>query len=184
MKQIIACFLCVIGLTAVGDNTYVFSADRKNASVNPRRLPTTGRNFETGEVVSPLEGQALETLAKCGWYKVVLPNVEVGVLQYPVVTGYEFDATNGTATAIVEIRDGAPVKKYTQYKIIGALMQMGKWKEVKAFLVEKDLYDLFMGAQYLTNDDLNFLLAMKSMAALLGLNYWELEKVLEQCRDI
>ena len=185
MKKIAILMIVALGMVCIRviADEYVFSVDGKYAATAPRKLPSNGRNFETGNVVSNLSDQTVETLVKCGWYKVVVPSYEQGMLQYPVTVGYTFDATKGTATANIEIRDGAPVKKYTQYKVIGMLMQIGKWEEVKAFLVEKNLYDLFIGAQYLATDDPVFFGAVKEMTKLLGLSQQEMDALLEKCLD-
>jgi hypothetical protein len=185
MNKMVISMMAALGLvgSGVGADRYVFSADGKNAAIAPRTLPANGRDFETGRVVSNLSTQSVETLVKCGWYRVVVPKVELEMLQYQVVMGYDFDQTNGTATARVTVKDGAPVKRYTQYKIIGALMKLGKWDTVKAFLVEQNMYDLFMGAQYIATDDPNFFAAKKHMAQLLGVTDCELDEVLEGCID-
>ena len=185
MKKIAILMIVALGMVctrAVADE-YVFSVDGKYAATAPRKLPSNGRNFETGNVVSNLSAQTVETLVKCGWYKVIVPSYELGMLQYPVTVGYTFNATNGTATAKIEIRDGAPVKKYTQYKVIGVLLQMGKWNDVKQFLTDNNLYDMFMAAQYLATDDPNFFAAKKQMARLLGITDKELDVILENCID-
>lgn len=185
MKKVAILMILAFGMVctrAIADE-YVFSVDGKYAAITPRTLPANGRDFETGNVVSNLSAQSVETLVKCGWYKVIVPDYELGMLQYPVTVGYTFDAEKGTATAKVEIRDGAPVKKYTQYKVIGVLLQMGKWNDVKQFLVDNNLYDMFMAAQYLATDDPNFFAAKKQMARLLGITDKELDVILENCID-
>lgn len=186
MKKIVILMMVALGLVGsrvAEADEYVFSADGKNAAIAPRSLPANGRDFETGNVVSNLSAQSVETLVKCGWYKVIVPDYELGMLQYSVTVGYTFDSEKGTATAKVEIRDGAPVKKYTQYKVIGVLLQMGKWNDVKQFLTDNNLYDMFMAAQYLSTDDPNFFAAKKQMARLLGITDKELDVILENCID-
>lgn len=183
MKKTIASIIAILAVGVYAADKYVFSADGKRAATSPRMLPDVGRDFSAGAVVSNLQEQTASVLAGCGWYRVIVPEVELGMLQYVVTNGYKFDSTNGTATAMIEVRDGAPVKKYTQYRVIGMLMQIGKWEEVKAFLVEKNLYDLFIGAQYLATDDPVFFGAVKEMAKLLGLSQQEMDALLEKCLD-
>lgn len=184
MKKIIVLIIITLSvMSSFSADKYVFSADRKIAATVPRMLPDIGRDFATGTVISNLQVQTASVLAGCGWYRVIVPEVELEMRQYAVTTGYTFDVMTGTATAKVEIRDGAPIKKYTQYRIISLLMQIGKWDEVKAFLVEKKLYDLFIGAQYLATDDPIFFGALKEMAKLLGVSMSELDALLENCRD-
>jgi hypothetical protein len=175
----------LIASTCIGIESpeYIFSCDKKVAVGNPRKLPNNGRDFQTGNVVSNLSSQSVSTLVKCGWYKVIVPPYELGMLQYGEIAGYTFDTNEGTATAIVNIRDGAPVKKYTQYKVIGVLTKMGKWNDVKKFLETNNLFDMFMAAQYLATDDPNFFAAKKQMAKLLGISDAELDVVLEACID-
>ena len=168
---------------AAADTNYVFTADGVFAATSPRKLPSVGRDFSNGSVVSNLYEQTASTLARCGWYRVEMPEVTLGALQYSVITGYTFSVSNDTAYAHVEVRDGAPLKKYTQYKIIGALMQLGKWNDVKQYLVVHDLYDLFMGAQYITNADPNFLAAKKLVAQLLQVDEGDLDAMLDRCID-
>jgi hypothetical protein len=182
LKYLIFSVSIASALVAVGGE-YVFSADGKHAATAPRSLPANGRDFSTGNIVSNLAAQSVAILVKCGWYKVVVPSYELGMLQYPVTLGYTFDPGQGTATANVEIRDGAPVKKYTQYKVIGVLSQIGKWNDVKKFLVDNNLFDMFMAAQYLSTDDPNFFAAKKQMAKLLGVADRELDEILEVCID-
>lgn len=186
MKKLIILAVASVSIALAVDaaaTNYVFTADGRHAATSPRALPDNGRDFTTGAVVSNLQAQSPATLVGCGWYRVVMPAIELGMLQYPVVEGYTFDTTNGTATAKVTIKDGAPVKRYTQYRVIGLLMQMGKWETVKAYLVQAGLYDLFMGAQYLATDDPVFFGALKEMAKLLGLTQCELNQLLEKCLD-
>lgn len=183
MLKYLVLFISVFCTSIVISDNYVFSADGKHAATAPRSLPANGRDFSTGTIVSNLASQSTAMLVKCGWYKVVMPGYELGMLQYSVISGYTFDRSLGTATAIVEIRDGAPVKKYTQYKVIGALTKMGKWSDVKKFLVDNNLYDMFMAAQYLSTDDPNFFAAKKQMAKLLGVADRELDEILEVCID-
>ena len=183
MKNTILTIILLVSVSIFATDKYVFSADGKNAATTPCSLPDIGRDFATGTVVSNLKSQTAYVRAGCGWYRIIVPEVELGMLQYPVTTGYTFDAMSGTATAKVEVRDGAPVKKYTQYRVIGLLMQIGKWDEVKSFLVEKNLYDLFISAQYLATDDPIFFGALKEMAKLLSLSMSELDALLEKCLD-
>ena len=166
-----------------GVTNYVFSTDGKLAATAPRALPDSGRDFTTGAAVANLHGADAATLMKCGWWQVEMPVVELGMLQYAVITGYVFNASSGIATALVEVKDGAPVKKYTQYKIIGLLMRMGKWAQVKQYLVDNDLFDLFMGAQFLSNADENFVNAKKMMSQLLQLDESVIDELLEACVD-
>lgn len=182
-KGILSAVVVAIAATVGGATTnYVFSADGVNAATAPRQLPLVGKDFTTGVVVSNLSALAETDLAKCGWYRVVIPPVELGPLQYMEITGYSF-FTTGIAAASVVIKDGAPLKKYTQYKIIGLLMKMGKWQQVKKYLVDNDLFDLFMGAQYLTNADENFIRAKKVMGQLLGVEEAVIDELLETCVD-
>lgn len=182
-KGILAAGIVAFAAVVHGATTnYVFTADGVNAATAPRQLPQIGKDFTTGAVVSNLSSLAEADLAKCGWYRVVMPPVELGPLQYMEITGYTFFPT-GTAAASVVIKDGAPLKKYTQYKIIGLLMKMGKWQQVKQYLVDNDLFDLFMGAQYLTNADENFLRAKKMMGQLLGVEEAVIDELLETCVD-
>ena len=54
---------------------------------------------------------------------------------------------------------------------------------MKQYLVDNDLFDLFMGAQYLTNADENFLRAKKMMGQLLGVEEAVIDELLETCVD-
>ena len=76
MKKIAVLMIVALGMVctrAVADE-YVFSVDGKYTATAPRTLPSNGRNFETGNVVSNLSVQTAETLVKCGWYKVIVPS--------------------------------------------------------------------------------------------------------------
>ena len=183
MKKTIASIIAILTVGVYAADKYVFSADGKSAATSPRTLPDVGRDFSSGAAVSNLQSQTASVLAGCGWYRVIVPEVELGMLQYVVTNGYKFDSTNGTATAMIEVRDGAPVKKYTQYRVIGVLLQMGKWNDVKQFLTDNNLYDMFMAAQYLSTDDPNFFAAKKQMARLLGITDQELDALLANCID-
>ena len=185
-KKLMLCLSAVMllsfGAFATATN-YVFTADGKFSASSPRNLPSVGRDFTTGLVVSNLSARSSSELVNCGWYRVEMPEVQLGMLQYSVITGYVFDATSGTATALVAVKDGAPVKRYTQYKIIGLLMKMGKWQQVKQYLVDNNLFDLFMGAQFLSNADENFMSAKKMMAQVLQIEEAVIDELLETCID-
>ena len=188
MKKFISLVFAAAAFTSISvcgmDATnYVFSADGVFASGNPRQLPLVGRDFTTGLAVSNLQEKTAQELVNCGWYRVVANKPELGMLQYLVTTGYVFSAESGTATALYQIKDGAPVKKYTQYKIIGLLMKLGKWQQVKQYLIEHELYDLFMGAQFLSNADENFINAKKVMGQLLQIDEAVIDELLETCVD-
>ena len=173
-----------IALACVSSQTnYVFTADGKLAASTPRQLPENGRDFSNGSIVSNLTAQSSEVLVRCGWYRVEMPQVELGILQYVATTGYVFNASAGVATALVVVKDEAPVKKYTKYKIIGLLMKLGKWQQVKQYLVDNDMYDLFMGAQFLSNADENFMTAKKAMGQLLQIDEAVIDELLESCVD-
>ena len=184
MKKIFALAMTVCAfLTAESATSYVFTMDGKTAALSASSLPSQGRNFTTGETVTNLQSKTGADLASCGWYAVQMPHVELGTLQYVSITGYVFTASNGVAHAQVVVKDGAPVKKYTQYKIIGLLMKMGKWAQVKEYLIANDLYDLFMGAQFLSNADANFVGAKKQLSQLLGIEEMVIDELLETCVD-
>lgn len=174
-------FLLTSGFSV--NTNYVFSLDGKVASVQPTALPQEGINIKTGYVVTNMTAISPTELSNYGWYRVISPSVSLDCRQYVVVTGYVFNVENSTATALKSICDNGPQKKYTQYRIIGLLMKLGLWDSAKQMLIESNAYDLFMGAQYLTNDDPNFFAAKKTLAQKMGLDDETVDAMLDLCID-
>ena len=95
-----------------------------------------------------------------GWYKVVnvVPSYDAAT-QTLTFNGWTIDAESNTINASYVVAPIDPdtlpkrTKKYSKLKVTMFCMQQGIWEQVKAFLTENGFYDLFVMAQYFTEDN-------------------------------
>ncbi len=80
-----------------------------------------------------------------------------------------------TQTALVNART------FSKMKCVVALMSVGVWPQVKAWLEANNLYDLYLAAQNFREDDAYFLQGKAALQALLGWTDEQVETLLAQC---
>lgn len=70
---------------------------------------------------------------------------------------------------------------FSKLKVVKAAMGLGVWETVKAFLVERGYWDLFLVAQDFKGSDSDFASGREAVKTLLGWTDEQVEAVLEQC---
>lgn len=162
---------------------YVFSADGETAGSAPRELPSQGFNRATGEVVVGLQGRTDVEKAACGWWRVVetpKPGIVVSN-EYWSAAGFLF--TNFTAVAQWEKRwRKVSPRRFSKLKVVSALTQAGVWPQVKAWIEQAGLYDLYLAAQDFGEDNAWFAQGRAALQAELGWTDAQVEALLEECR--
>lgn len=161
---------------------FIFSPDAQTVGSNPRELPSQGRNLTTGETVIGLHAAPPETRAACGWYQRDAGTPPICYSnEYAVVSGYVFSRQSGTATAQYEKHwhKIQPVK-YSKMRIVAALQTLGYWAQVKQWIIDNDLYDLYLAAQDFASDNEHFAIGLAILQAQLGLTDEQVETILKE----
>lgn len=70
---------------------------------------------------------------------------------------------------------------FSKLKVVKAAMGLGVWEKVKAFLVERGYWDLFLVAQDFKGSDADFAAGREAVKTLLGWTDDQVEAVLSQC---
>ena len=160
---------------------YIFSADALAPGSSPRELPSQGRDLESGAVVVGLHSVPPALRAACGWFEVVANPPATYSNEYAAATGYVFDRALGTATRQYEIRwrEPQPVT-YSKMRIVAALRDIGAWPQVKQWIIDQDLYDLYLAAQDVRSDNEYFAQGRAALQQALGLTDAQVEAILEE----
>ena len=183
MRMLLACLMIAIGgMTAAAQDKYVFSADGATVGSAPRELPSQGYDRQTGQVVVGLHLRTDAEKAACGWWRIV-PTPQPGIVlsnEYWVASGYTF--TNSVAYQSWEKkwRKVRP-RRFSKLKVVDALTQAGAWPQVKAWIEQNGLYDLYLAAQEFAEDNPHFISGKAALAALLGWTDAQVEDLLKEC---
>lgn len=161
---------------------FVFSGDGVHAGSAPRELPSQAVRLGTEDVVVGLHALGDEARAACGWYRVVpsAPPAEPALQSNEVwrASGWAFSPT-GTCSRTYTIawRRIAP-RTWTPLAIKRACGD--RWPAVRAALQSADIYEDFMMAQELREDDAAFRQGYAWACAAYGTNV--VDAVLEAAR--
>lgn len=91
------------------------------------------------------------------------------------------DARTFTESGI-GIDDEVPrARVFSKLRVVAALIRDGVWTQVKAYIEQKGLYDLYLAAQYFSEDDLYFVSGRAELKAQLGWTDEKVEAVLADC---
>lgn len=77
-----------------------------------------------------------------------------------------------------------PVKAprvFSKLRAVEALMGLGVWGEVRAWIEEQGLYDLYLAAVEFSEDDERFVSGVSVLKSKLGLNDEQVESILARC---
>ncbi len=69
----------------------------------------------------------------------------------------------------------------SKLKIVVALTEMGVWPQVKAWIEERGLYDLYLAAQVFSEADPHFKEGLKTLQTALRLTDGQVETLLQRC---
>lgn len=75
----------------------------------------------------------------------------------------------------------APPRTFSKMKCVAALMEAGVWTEVKAWIEQAGLYDLYLAAQDFREDNPYFTSGKAQLMASLGWTEEQAETILSQC---
>ena len=84
------------------------------------------------------------------------------------------------AVKIVSVYEIFPPRTFSKLKIIVALTEMGVWPQVRDYIVEAGLYDLFLAAQDFREDDRFFARGLSELRAQLQMTDAQIEGILRQ----
>lgn len=70
---------------------------------------------------------------------------------------------------------------FSKLKLVTALMTLGYWTKVKAWIEAQGLTDLYLAAQVVTEDNSYFKQGLSALKAELGVTDAQAEEVLSQC---
>ena len=144
--------LAVMGVLGVlGAERFIFSADGVTAGSSPRELPSQGFDRSTGRVVVGLHMRTDEECAACGWWRIVqTPKPEAQSNEVWRVTAYDFGGGCATQRWTCSWRKVEP-RTWTPLAIKRACG--ARWPTVKAALQQADIYEDFVMAQEIREDD-------------------------------
>ena len=70
---------------------------------------------------------------------------------------------------------------FSKLRAVEALMELGVWNEVKAWIEEQGLYDLYLAAVEFSEDDERFITGVSVLKEKLGLSDEQVESILARC---
>lgn len=75
----------------------------------------------------------------------------------------------------------ANVKVYSKMKCVLALTEMGVWPQVKAWIEDNGLYDVYLAAQDFRSDNPYFVRGLQTLQGQLGLTDAQIKSLLKSC---
>lgn len=70
---------------------------------------------------------------------------------------------------------------FSKLRAVEALMELGVWNEVRAWIEEQGLYDLYLAAVEFSEDDERFVAGVSALKSKLGLTDGQVESILARC---
>ena len=104
------------------------------------------------------------------------PTCEEGY--YAVATGW--DSYGGAINRVYEVRElpPPPPRTFSKLRIVAALTQAGVWAQVKAYIEQAGLYDLYLAAQEFAEDNEYFAPFLAAIKTTLGIDDATAEAIL------
>ena len=129
----------------------------------------------------PIDNPTKHDYLLAGYKEVVNdPPTDVKAGYIAMQTGYDETDDQLIATyQIVKIQSHA--RKFSKYKIITHTMKIGLWPQIKSFIEEQGLYDLFLAAQDFSEDDAFFKQGIKLIKQKFGLTHEYINQILDEC---
>lgn len=181
MKKI----LLMLALAACGivhGEKYIFSADGVTVGSAPRDLPSQGYDRITHQVVVGLGMRTDAEKAACGWWRIVEtppPGIVVSN-EFWVASGYTFTNSVAYQGWAKRWRKVVP-RRFSKLKVVAALTQAGVWPQVKAWIEQNGLYDLYLAAQDFAEDNAYFKTGKAQLQSVLGWTDAQIEALLKEC---
>lgn len=79
----------------------------------------------------------------------------------------------------MEIPD--PPRVFSKLKVVAALMKAGVWPQVKAYIEQNGLYDLYLAAQEFAEDNAWFVQGLAALKPVVGWTDAQVEALLSKC---
>lgn len=180
MKKTAAILFTLAALVALSADKFIFSLDGQTVGSSPRELPTQGVNLADGRVIVGLHALTDAERGACGWYR-ILPSVAPVAHSNEVwrITSYTF--AEGTATPVYTCSwKKVKPRTFSKLKIVAALMEAGVWPQVKAFIEQQGLYDLYLAAQDFSEDNAYFIQGKAALQQSLGWTDEQVEAILKK----
>jgi hypothetical protein len=98
---------------------------------------------------------------------------------YAVATGWVRDGDTWKRVYEVRKYPPAPPRVFSKLKVVAALMQANVWTQVKAYIEQAGLYDLYLAAQEFAEDDEYFTQGKAALQSELGWTDEQVERVLD-----
>ena len=77
--------------------------------------------------------------------------------------------------------DGKGRRTFSKFKLFMKIKELGYWTQVKAYLEANDLWDAFVLAQVVSEQDAGFIEGLAKVKATLGLTDEQIEAILSVC---
>lgn len=81
---------------------------------------------------------------------------------------------------LIEV-DDTQARTFSKFKLFQQARSLGYWKQIKAWLEANDLWDAFLIAQVVTEDNAQFKQGLDAIASELGLTDEKVEEILSIC---
>ena len=181
MKRWIFCCLVVVAGLCARSEKYIFSSDGVTVGSAPRDLPSQGYDRITHQVVVGLGMRTDAEKAACGWWRIVeMPPGIVVSNEFWVASGYTFTNSVAYQGWAKRWRKVVP-RRFSKLKVVAALTQAGVWPQVKAWIEQNGLYDLYLAAQDFAEDNAYFKTGKAQLQSVLGWTDAQIEALLKEC---
>lgn len=127
-------------------------------------------------VVAPKEADLLAA----NYLPVVDEKPETDARHYAAPTGWE--ERDGAIRRTYEIREKPPrpPRTFSKLRIVAALTKAGVWAQVKSYIEQAGLYDLYLAAQDFAEDNEYFTQGKSQLQTALGWTDEQVEEILEK----
>ncbi len=90
----------------------------------------------------------------------------------------EMSGSSPGSTIVVEIQEA---RKFSVKKVAAKIRELGYTKQVREALIAADAYEMYVGANYLKENDEMFLQMKSVIQTITGISGDQLEEILSQC---
>lgn len=129
------------------------------------------------EIFNPSEN----TYIKNGWLKIIDEKPIVNDGQYCVPEGWE--QKEDCIIRVYKIYDDVQINQpriFSKLKIVIALTEAGLWEQVKTYIEQNGLYDLYLACNEFSDDNEYFANALKTLKEQLNIDDGIIEHILHQ----
>ncbi len=113
-----------------------------------------------------------------GYKRVVDSQPQTDAAHYAVAVGWAEQGGEIVRQYEVRAYPPTPPRVFSKLKIVAALTSAGVWPQVKQFIINADLYDLYLAAQEFAEDNQYFVQGKTALQTALGWTDEQVEAVL------